>query len=66
MSGSGDKDAFARRKTLSAHNAAAMRTVVDCGEYGQLTLDEPAAHGGTARDRRRCRPYSRHCAGVRR
>jgi uncharacterized OsmC-like protein len=47
LSSSGSKKAFVRRKTLSAHNAAAMRTVVDCGEHGQLTLDEPAAHGGT-------------------
>ena len=36
-----------RRKTLSAHNAATMATVVDCGESGRLTLDEPARHGGT-------------------
>jgi len=36
-----------RRKTLSAHNEAAMRTVVDCGEAGRLVLDEPVPHGGT-------------------
>jgi uncharacterized OsmC-like protein len=43
----GREDEFVRRKTLSAHNAAAMRTFVDCGEHGQITLDEPAAQGGT-------------------
>jgi uncharacterized OsmC-like protein len=43
----GGEGGYIRRKALSAHNAAAMRTVVDCGEYGQLTFDEPAAHGGT-------------------
>ena len=47
MSSSGAEDAFVRRKTLSAHNAAAMRTVVDFGEHGQLTLDEPVPHDGT-------------------
>jgi hypothetical protein len=31
---SGATEPFVRRKTLSAHNAAAMRTVVDCSEYG--------------------------------
>ena len=36
-----------RRKTLSAHNAATMATVVDCGEFGRVTLDEPARQGGT-------------------
>ena len=30
-----------RRRTLSAHNEAVMRTVVDCGDAGRLTLDEP-------------------------
>ena len=35
-----------RRRTLTARNEAAMRTVVDCGEAGRLVLDEPAAHGG--------------------
>jgi uncharacterized OsmC-like protein len=35
-----------RRRTLTAHSEAAMRTVVDCGEAGVLVLDEPAAHGG--------------------
>lgn len=49
MSGSqAGEAAFVRRKTLSAHNAAGMRTVADCGEYGQLTFDEPTAHGGTS------------------
>jgi uncharacterized OsmC-like protein len=36
-----------RRKTLTAHNDATMRTVVDVGEYGRLTLDEPVRHGGS-------------------
>jgi uncharacterized OsmC-like protein len=36
-----------RRRTLTAHNEATMRTVVDCGEAGRLILDEPAPHGGT-------------------
>ncbi len=36
-----------RRRALSAHNGATMRTVVDCGEPGRLILDEPVPHGGT-------------------
>lgn len=36
-----------RRRTLTGHNEATMRTVVDCGEAGRLVFDEPAAHGGT-------------------
>jgi len=36
-----------RRRTLSAHNKAVMRTVVDCGDAGRLILDEPVPHGGT-------------------
>jgi uncharacterized OsmC-like protein len=36
-----------RRRVVSAHNEATMRTVVDCGDAGRLTLDEPAPHGGT-------------------
>lgn len=32
---------------LSARNEATMRTVVDCGDAGRLTLDEPVPHGGT-------------------
>ena len=36
-----------RRKTLTAHNDASMRTVVDTGELGTVVLDEPVAHGGT-------------------
>jgi uncharacterized OsmC-like protein len=35
-----------RRRTLTAHNEAGMRTVADCGDAGRLVLDEPAAHGG--------------------
>lgn len=38
---------FIRRKAITAHNNASMRTVVDTGEHGTLILDEPAAHGGT-------------------
>jgi uncharacterized OsmC-like protein len=41
------ESSFMRRKTLTAHNDGTMRTVVDTGEYGRLTLDEPVAHGGT-------------------
>ena len=40
---------FVRRKTVSAHNDATMRTVADFGEHGQITLDEPVPHGGTGR-----------------
>ena len=40
---------FVRRKMVSAHNDATMRTVVDFGEFGTLTLDEPVPHGGTGR-----------------
>lgn len=36
-----------RRKVLSAKNAGGMATVVDCGDFGTFTLDEPSAHGGT-------------------
>lgn len=36
-----------RRKALTAHNDATMRTVVDAGEHGRVVLDEPLAHGGT-------------------
>jgi uncharacterized OsmC-like protein len=36
-----------RRKTLTAHNEATMKTVVDVGEFGRLTLDEPVGHGGS-------------------
>src|SRR6266702_897585 len=42
-------EGFVRRKTLSARNQATMATVVDYGESGRLTLDEPARHGGTGR-----------------
>jgi len=46
---------FVRRKTVTAHNDAPMRTVADFGEFGTVTLDEPAALGG----RRRRRPRGR-------
>lgn len=43
-----DSDAdFVRRKTLTAHNGATMRTVVDTGEFGTFVTDEPVPHGGT-------------------
>jgi uncharacterized OsmC-like protein len=38
---------FVRRKTVTAHNDASMRTVADFGEFGRVTLDEPVPHGGT-------------------
>jgi hypothetical protein len=38
---------FLRSKALTAHNGATMRTVVDFGEPGRITLDEPVPHGGT-------------------
>ena len=38
---------FIRRKSLTAHNEATMRTVVDTGPSGTLVLDEPTAHGGS-------------------
>lgn len=37
---------FIRRKALTAHNNASMRTVVDIGEHGTFVLDEPIGHGG--------------------
>jgi uncharacterized OsmC-like protein len=36
-----------RRRVVSAHNEATIRTVVDCGDAGRLPLDGPAPHGGT-------------------
>src|SRR5262249_55506722 len=47
--GHGTASGFVRRKTVSAHNDATMRTVADFGEFGTLTLDEPVPHGGTGR-----------------
>ncbi len=38
---------FVRRKAVTAHNDATMRTVADFGEFGTVTLDEPVPHGGT-------------------
>src|SRR5262249_56524655 len=38
---------FVRRKMVTAHNDATMRTVADFGEFGRVTLDEPVPHGGT-------------------
>jgi OsmC-like protein len=46
-SASGAGSGFMRRKTISAHNDATMRTVADFGEFGRVTLDEPVPHGGT-------------------
>lgn len=36
-----------RRKMLSAHNDGSLATRVDFRDYGQLTFDEPSAHGGS-------------------
>lgn len=36
-----------RRKALSASNDGGLATIVDCGEFGTFSLDEPSAHGGT-------------------
>ena len=47
VAGDGAGSGFVRRKTVTAHNDATMRTVADFGEYGRVTLDEPVAHGGT-------------------
>lgn len=38
---------WVRRRTLTAHNDATMRTVLDYGDAGTVVLDEPTAHGGT-------------------
>jgi putative redox protein len=38
---------FIRRKALTAHSDATMRSVIDTGEYGRFVLDEPTAHGGS-------------------
>jgi uncharacterized OsmC-like protein len=38
---------FVRRKVVTAHSDATMRTVADFGEFGTVTLDEPVPHGGT-------------------
>lgn len=38
---------FIRRKALTAHNDATMRTVIDTQGAGRLVFDEPVAHGGT-------------------
>jgi uncharacterized OsmC-like protein len=38
---------FVRRKGVTAHNDATMRTVADFGEFGRVTFDEPVPHGGT-------------------
>lgn len=37
---------FIRRKTLTAHSDASMRTVIDFGEIGTIVTDEPKPHGG--------------------
>jgi len=47
LAGQGTGSGFVRRKTLSAHNDAIMRTDVDFGDLGTVTLDEPVPHGGT-------------------
>jgi uncharacterized OsmC-like protein len=35
-----------RRRSLTAHNDASMRTVVDAGDAGRFVLDEPVSGGG--------------------
>ena len=47
QAGDGTASRFVRRKMVSAHNDATMRTVVDFGDSGRFTLDEPVPHGGT-------------------
>jgi uncharacterized OsmC-like protein len=47
LAGDGAASDFVRRKTVTAHNDARLRTVADFGEFGQVTLDEPVPHGGT-------------------
>lgn len=42
-----DASSFLRRRTLTAHNDATMRTTVDTGETGLVILDEPVRQGGT-------------------
>jgi len=36
-----------RKKSITANNAGALKTEIDCGEFGLLVTDEPVAHGGT-------------------
>ena len=36
-----------RRKALSASNEGSLATVVNFGDLGELTFDEPVAHGGS-------------------
>ena len=36
-----------RRKALSASNDGSLATVVNFGDLGEFTFDEPAAHGGS-------------------
>ena len=36
-----------RKKSVTGHNDATLRTVIDCGELGLLVTDEPVPHGGT-------------------
>jgi uncharacterized OsmC-like protein len=45
--GGGAGSGSVRRKTVSAHNDAGMRTDVSFGESGRLVLDEPVPQGGT-------------------
>jgi uncharacterized OsmC-like protein len=47
LAGDSTASGFVRRKTISAHNDATVRTVVDFGGSGRVTLDEPVPHGGT-------------------
>ena len=38
-----------RRKLVSAHTDGGMKAVIDCGEFGTFTTDEPTPHGGTGK-----------------
>ena len=49
LAGDGAGSGFVRRKAVCAHNDATMRTIIDFGEAGRLTLDEPVPHGGSGR-----------------
>ena len=44
-SNSNAADKWLRRKSLSAHNSATMRTDIDTGVNGRLILDEPQRTG---------------------
>lgn len=39
-------EGFIRRKSVAVRNDGSMRSVVDCGDFGEFVTDEPVAHGG--------------------